>query len=72
MALQMYHLLKKNDEWRLRKAGANRRAVVKADTKEVAILEMRGYMKTHEGVVRRHTSNGRIQEERTYPRGSKG
>ncbi len=72
MALQMYHLLKKNDEWRLRKSGANRRAVVKADTKAVAILEMRGYMKTHDGVVRIHKSNGRIQEERTYPRGSKG
>ena len=71
MALQMYHLLKKNDEWRLRKAGVNRRAVVKADTKAVAILEMRGYMKTYDGVVRIHKSNGRIQEERTYPRGSK-
>ena len=71
MALQMYHLLKKNNEWRLRKAGTNRRAVLKADTKAVAILEMRGYMKTHDGVVRIHKSNGRIQEERTYPRGSK-
>ncbi len=68
MALQRYHLLKKNDEWRLRKAGTNRRAVVKADTKEIAILEMRGYMNTHAGVVRIHKANGRIQEERTYPR----
>ena len=68
MALQRYHLQKKNDEWRLRKAGLNRRAVVKADTKANAILEMQGYMKTHEGVVRIHKANGRIQEERTYPR----
>ncbi len=66
MSLQRYHLLKKNDEWRLRKAGLNRRAVVKAETKAVAILKMQGYMKTHEGVVRIHKSNGRIQEERTY------
>ena len=72
MPLQRYHLSKKNDEWRLVKAGLNHRAVVKADTKAVAILEMRGYMKTHDGVVRIHKSNGRIQEERTYPRGSKG
>ena len=65
MALQRYHLLKKNDEWRLRKAALNRHAVVKAETKAVAILKMQGYMKTHEGVVRIHKSNGRIQEERT-------
>ena len=76
MALQRYHLEKKKDEWRLRKAGSNR-AVVKADTKEDAILEMRGYMKTHEGSVRIHKVNGRLEEERTYrrskdPRGSKG
>lgn len=76
MALQRYHLTKRNDEWRLEKAGSNR-AVAKADTKANAILEMRGYMQTHEGSVRIHKVNGRIQEERTYPRskdprGSKG
>lgn len=65
MALQRYHLEKKNDDWRLRKAGSNR-AVVKAETKEIAILEMRGYMKTHEGSVRIHKANGRIEEERSY------
>jgi len=65
MALQRYHLERKNDAWRLRKAGSNR-AVVKADTKELAILEMRGYMKTREGSVRIHKANGRIQEDRTY------
>ena len=65
MALQKYPLERKNDAWRLRKAGSNR-AVVKADTKELAILEMRGYMQTREGSVRIHKANGRIQEERTY------
>ncbi len=67
MPLQKYHLSKKNDEWRLEKAGSNR-AVAKADTKENAILEMRGYMETHEGYVRIHKVNGRIEEERTYLR----
>jgi hypothetical protein len=67
MALQKYHLEKKNETWRLRKAGSNR-AVVKADTKELAILGMRGYMETHEGSVRIHKANGRIQEDRTYRR----
>lgn len=71
MPLQRYHLSKKNDEWRLVKAGLNHRAVVKAETKAVAILEMQGYMKTHDGVVRIHKSNGRIQEERSYPRGKR-
>ena len=70
MALQRYQFEKKNDAWRLRKAGSNR-ALVKADTKEIAILEMRGYMKTHEGSVRIHKANGRIQEERTYRRSRK-
>jgi len=65
MALQKYHLERKKDAWRLRKAGSNR-AVVKADTKELAILEMRGYMKTREGSVRIHKANGRFQEERSY------
>ena len=67
MPLQRYHLSKRNDEWRLEKAGSNR-AVAKADAKENAILEMWGYMETHEGSVRIHKQNGRIQEERTYPR----
>ena len=67
MALQRYHLERKNDAWRLRKAGSNR-ALVKADTKGLAILEMQGYMETHEGSVRIHKANGRIQEERTYRR----
>ncbi len=68
MPLQRYHLWKKSDEWRLVKAGLNHRAVVTADTKAVAILEMQGYMKTHEGSVRIHKANGRIQEERMYRR----
>ncbi len=67
MAIQRYHLEKKNENWRLRRAGSNR-AVVRSDTKELAILEMRGYMKTHDGSVRIHKANGRIQGELTYPR----
>ena len=66
MALQKYHLQKKDDEWRLRKAGINRRAVLKSDTKANAIVEMRGYMQTRDGIVRIHKSNGHVQEERTY------
>lgn len=67
MALQKYHLEKKNGDWRLRKAGSNR-ALLKADTKQLAILGMREYMETHDGSVRIHKANGRVQEERTYRR----
>ena len=74
--MDQYHLTKKGSEWRLEKAGSNR-AVVKAGTKEQAVQQMRGYMKGKEGSVVIHKQNGRIQEERTYPRskdprGSKG
>ena len=68
MALDKYHLTKKKDEWRLEKAGSNR-AVVKAPTKAEAIQKMRKHMSKNEGSVRIHKENGRIQEERTYPRG---
>ncbi len=67
MALDKFHLTKKGNEWRLEKANSNR-AVVKADTKAEAVQKMREYMQTHEGSVRIHKEDGKIQEERTYPR----
>lgn len=68
MVLDKYHLTKKGNEWRLERAGSNR-AKIKASTKAAAMQKMRDYMKAHEGSVRIHKQNGRIQEERTYPRG---
>lgn len=67
MALDKFHLTKKNDEWRLEKAGSNR-AVAKAPTKAEAMQKMQKHMSKNEGSVRIHKANGRIQEERTYPR----
>lgn len=67
MALDKFHLTKKGNEWKLEKANSNR-AVVKADTKAEAVQKMRKYMQTHEGSVRIHKEDGKIQEERTYPR----
>lgn len=40
MALDRFHLVKKDDEWRLEKAGSNR-AIAKADTKAEAIDKIR-------------------------------
>lgn len=67
MPLDKFHLTKKDDEWRLEKAGTNR-ARVKAPTKAEAMQKMREYMQDNEGSVRIHKVNGQIQEERTYPR----
>lgn len=67
MTLDKFHLTKKDDEWRLEKAGTNR-ARVKAPTKAEAMQKMREYMQHNEGSVRIHNVNGQIQEERTYPR----
>lgn len=76
MALDKFHLTKKGDEWRLEKAGSNFPRV-RAPTKQEAIQETRKYMKDREGSVRIHKVDGKMQEERTYPRskdprGSKG
>jgi len=67
MPLDRFHLTKKDDEWRLEKAGTNR-ARVKAQTKADAVKQMREYMQTHEGSVVIHKEDGAFQEERTYPR----
>jgi hypothetical protein len=67
MALDRYHLTKRNNEWRLEKAGSDR-ALLKAPTKAEAVQKMRRFMKTREGSVRIHKVDGKIQEERTYPR----
>lgn len=67
MALGRYHLSKRGNEWRLEKAGSNQ-ALLKARTKVEAIQKTSRYMKNKQGSVRIHKVNGRIQEERTYPR----
>jgi hypothetical protein len=68
MALDRYHLTKRKNDWRLEKAGSDR-ALLKAPTKVEAVQKTRRYMKNREGSVRIHKVNGKIQEERTYPRG---
>jgi len=41
----------------------------RAPTQVEAVQKMRRFMKTREGSLRIHEVNGKIQEERTYPRG---
>lgn len=65
--MKNYHLTKDGNTWNLRPEGGAR-PVVHADTKVEAMGQMRAYMNNHPGSVTIHKENGRIQEERTYPR----
>ena len=71
-ALPSYHLTrdKKRGGWQLEKAGSDR-ATARFNTKAEALR--RGVLKSavgrDGGSVKVHNQNGRIQQERTYPRG---
>ena len=67
--MDKYDLLKEDDQWKLRKQGAER-SVKTFDTKEKAKDFSVRYMHEHGGSLRIRKENGRIQEERTYPRSS--
>ena len=58
---QGVHITKDDDKWKLKKEG-NERASKTATTKQEIIQKTQEYMKTHEGSVKIHKENGRIQE----------
>ena len=62
-----YHLKKDDGQWKLIRQGAERAALT-SDTKGDALNKSMGFMRDHGGSMRIHKENGRIQEERTYPR----
>lgn len=62
-----YHVTKDGEKWKLTKEGGQR-ASITADTKQEIIKETREYMKSRSGSVKIHKADGKIQEERTYPR----
>ena len=71
-ALPSYHLTrdKKRGGWQLEKAGSDR-ARARFDTKAEALKggALRSAVGKEGGSVKIHNQNGRIQQERTYPRG---
>ena len=67
MEMDKYHLVHKNDEWKLQREGSNR-ASKSFDTKSEAMKESTDFMRTHGGSLRIHKTDGQFQEERTYPR----
>jgi hypothetical protein len=62
-----YHLAKDADQWKLRRQGADRAALV-FDNKKDAVDGSAEFMRQHGGSLKIHKENHRIQEERTYPR----
>ena len=64
-----YHITKDGDKWKLKKEGAER-ASKTADTKQEIIDQTRDFMSDKTGSVKIHKEDGKIQEERTYPRKS--
>ena len=65
--MENYHLTNKDDQGKLSKQGA-KRATLTSDTKEGALQRSMEFMREHGGSMKIHKKDGKIQEERTYPR----
>lgn len=62
-----YHLTHQSGEWKLKKEGSDR-AIKTFASKQEAMDYSTEYMREHEGSLKFHKEDGKIQEERTYPR----
>jgi hypothetical protein len=62
-----YHLNKIDDHWQLIKEGASR-ATKTGATKEVALQQAHDFLMDKTASLKIHSADGKIQEERTYPR----
>lgn len=68
--MKNYHLTKKDDQWKLTEEG-NSRASKVFDNKQEGIKESSAFLKSNQGgSLKIHLENGKIQEERTYPKSS--
>lgn len=69
MPLDRYDLTSDEGVHKLTRSGASRASVVIEGTKREALQDAAAYMRAHGGTMRVHNEgNGRISEERTYPR----
>lgn len=62
-----YHLNKIDDHWQLIKEGASR-ATKTGATKEAALQQAHDFLSDKTASLKIHNADGKIQEERTYPR----
>ncbi|MFV8369483.1 DUF2188 domain-containing protein [Flavobacterium sp. LB2R40] len=68
--MKNYHLTKEDDQWKLTGEG-NERASKVFETKKEAVQQSAEFLKNNQGgSLKIHLENGRIQEERTYPKSS--
>ena len=67
--MDSFHLTfnKENKNWKFQKEGG-KRPLKNAKTKSEMIEFMKQYMSKKKGSVKIHKQDGKIQEERTYPR----
>jgi len=62
-----YHLTKNDDHWQLMKEGASRASLTGANKKE-ASDKAHEFLSGKVASLKIHGEDGRVQEERTYPR----
>lgn len=62
-----YHVTKNDGHWQLIKEGASR-ATKTGATKEAALQQAHDFLSDKTASLKIHGEDGKIQEERTYPR----
>lgn len=62
-----YHLTKKDGEWKFGKENSSK-SIKNFDTKSSAMDYAKDYMNKNSGSLKIHGVDGKIQEERTYPK----
>lgn len=66
--MKNYHLAKEDEQWKLKQQGAERSSKIYS-TKEEALKKAPDFVREQGGrSLKIHKENGRIQEERTYPK----
>lgn len=66
--MKKYHLTKKDNQWKLKEEGKERSSKV-FDNKQDAVKQSADFIKNKDGgSLKIHLENGKIQEERTYPK----
>lgn len=68
MTLSTYHLVKNNNQRKLKKEWNERASIVFEDTKKWSLPNAINYMQEHGGSMIIHKEDWKFQEERTYPR----
>lgn len=62
-----YHLTNNDGVWKFQKA-KSKKSIKNFDTKDEGLNYAKKYMNEHGGSLKIHKTDGKIQEERTYPR----